>query len=44
MSGLTKTVLETALAAELTEHLDHEHGQRPMGANMRNGMRGARRC
>ena len=39
LSGLTKTVLETALEAELTEHLGHEHGQTPMGANMRNGVR-----
>jgi putative transposase len=39
LSGLTKTVLETALEAELTEHLGHEHGEAPMGANMRNGMR-----
>jgi hypothetical protein len=29
LSGLTKTVLETALEAELTEHLGHEHGQTP---------------
>jgi putative transposase len=39
LSGLTKTVLETALEAELTEHLGHEHGETPMGSNMRNGMR-----
>jgi putative transposase len=38
-SGLTKTVLETALDAELTEHLGHEHGEPPMGSNMRNGTR-----
>lgn len=39
LSGLTKTVLETALDAELTEHLGHEHGETPLGANMRNGSR-----
>src|SRR5215471_1730197 len=39
LSGLTKTVLETALEAELTEHLGHEHGETPLGSNMRNGMR-----
>jgi transposase-like protein len=39
LSGLTKTVLETALEAELTEHLGHEHGDPPLGSNMRNGMR-----
>jgi transposase-like protein len=39
LSGLTKTVLETALEAEMTEHLGHEHGEIPLGSNMRNGMR-----
>lgn len=39
LSGLTKTVLEAALEADLTEHLGHEHGQTPMGSNMRNGLR-----
>jgi putative transposase len=39
LSGLPKTVLETALEAELSEHLGHEHGETPMGSNMRNGMR-----
>ena len=39
LSGLTKTVLETALEAELTEHLGHEHGESPLGSNMRNGTR-----
>lgn len=39
LSGLTKQVLETALEAELTEHLGHEHGQTPVGANVRNGTR-----
>ena len=36
---LTKTVLETALNQELTEHLGHEkHGQ-PAAGNVRNGTR-----
>jgi putative transposase len=39
LSGLTKTVLETVLEAELTEHLGHEHGEPPLGSNMRNGIR-----
>ena len=39
LNQLTKNVLETALEAELTEHLGHEHGQRPIAANMRNGSR-----
>lgn len=39
LSGLTKQVLETALEAELTEHLGHEHGAAPLGANTRNGTR-----
>ena len=39
LSGLTKQVLETALEAELTEHLGHEHGAAPLGLNMRNGTR-----
>src|SRR3954467_9803752 len=42
LSGLTKQVLETALNAEMTEHLGHEHGATPApgrGAksNVRNG-------
>ncbi len=32
-------VLETALNAELTEHLGHEHGGAPISENMRNGTR-----
>lgn len=36
---LTKNVLETALEAELTEHLGHDHGQTPITANVRNGTR-----
>jgi transposase-like protein len=39
LNQLTKNVLETALEAELTEHLGHEHGQRPIATNMRNGSR-----
>lgn len=39
LNQLTKNVLETALNAELTEHLGHEHGGTPVGANMRNGTR-----
>lgn len=35
----TKNVLETALNAELTEHLGHEHGGAPISENMRNGTR-----
>jgi transposase-like protein len=37
LNQLTKNVLETALEAELTGHLGHEHGQTPIAANMRNG-------
>ena len=32
-------MLETALEAELTEHLGHEHGGTPIAENMRNGTR-----
>jgi len=39
LSSLTKQVLETALDAELTEHLGHDHGETPAGSNMRNGTR-----
>jgi putative transposase len=39
LKQLTKTVLETALNQELTEHLGHEkHGQ-PVAGNVRNGTR-----
>src|SRR5580700_3255926 len=39
LKQLTKTVLETALNQELTEHLGHEkHGQ-PAAGNVRNGNR-----
>lgn len=39
LNQLTKNVLETALNAELTEHLGHEHGGTPIAENMRNGTR-----
>jgi transposase-like protein len=37
LTGLTKQVLETALNAEMAEHLGHEHGGAPAAANVRNG-------
>src|SRR3954454_17294992 len=38
LSRLTKQVLETALNAEMTEHLGHEHGGTPVSKdNIRNG-------
>ena len=41
LKALTKTVLETALNEEMTEHLGHEKGGRPEqpGGNVRNGTR-----
>jgi putative transposase len=40
LKQLTKTVLETALHQELTEHLGHEkHGQPAQAGNIRNGTR-----
>ncbi len=39
LSQITKNVLETALNAELTAHLGHEHGGTPLRENMRNGTR-----
>lgn len=39
LNQLMKNVLKTALEAERTEHLGHEHGQTPIAANMRNGTR-----
>ncbi len=39
LSQFTKNVLETALEAELTEHLGHERGGTPIAENMRNGTR-----
>jgi transposase-like protein len=37
LTGLTRQVLQTALEAELTDHLGHEHGGTPAGENVRNG-------
>lgn len=37
LSQLTKTVRETALDAELTDHLGHEHSGAPITSNIRNG-------
>ena len=39
LGGLTKTVLETALEQELTEHLGYEKHQASDGENVRNGTR-----
>lgn len=39
LNQLTKNVLETALNAELTEHLGHEHDETQLGVNMRSGPR-----
>ncbi len=39
LSQLTTSVLETALEAELTEHLGHAYGGTPIAENMRNGTR-----
>jgi len=39
LKQLTKTVLETALNEELTEHLGHEKGGQPADGNVRNGTR-----
>jgi transposase-like protein len=41
LSGLTKQILETALAVEMDEHLGYEHGDRDAktGTNERNGIR-----
>jgi putative transposase len=39
LKQLTKTVLETALNEELTEHLGHEHREPAAGDNVRNGTR-----
>ena len=45
LKQLTKTVLETALNEEITEHLGHEKHARPAAGrgNVRNGS-GPRRC
>lgn len=37
LTGLTRQVLETALGAELDEHLGHERGERSESGNVRNG-------
>jgi putative transposase len=39
LKQLTKTVLETALNQELTEHLGHERHRQPVAGNVRNGTR-----
>jgi len=39
LGGLTKTVLETALEAEMTEHLGYEKHASVVGENARNGTR-----
>lgn len=39
LNQLTKNVLETALNAELAEHLGHDHGGTPIAESMRNGTR-----
>ncbi|BDZ39221.1 hypothetical protein GCM10025863_18350 [Microbacterium suwonense] len=39
LGGLTKTVLETALEAEMTEHLGYEKHQGSDNENARNGTR-----
>jgi transposase-like protein len=40
LKQLTKTVLETALNEELTDHLGHERGAPAESGNVRNGTRG----
>jgi putative transposase len=37
LTGLTRQVLQTALEAEMTDHLGHHHGGTPAGENVRNG-------
>ena len=39
LKQLTKTVTETALNQEMTEHLGHEKGGQPTAGNVRNGTR-----
>ena len=39
LKQLTKTVIETALNQEMTEHLGHEKGGQPVAGNVRNGTR-----
>lgn len=40
LKQLTKAVLETALTEEMTEHLGHAPGGRPVAGNVGNGTRG----
>ena len=40
LTGLTRQVLETALEAELTEHLGHDRHERSAVGNVRNGSTG----
>ena len=37
LAGLTKQVLETALEAEMSEHIGHDRGERSATGNLRNG-------
>lgn len=39
LNQLMKNVLQTALEAELTEHLGHDHGGTPIAESMRNRTR-----
>lgn len=39
LNQFRKNVLETALNAELSEHLGHDHGGTPIGESMRDGTR-----
>jgi hypothetical protein len=39
LKQLTKTVIETALSEEMTEHLGHPRHGEPVGGNIRNGTR-----
>jgi putative transposase len=39
LKQLTKTVIETALSEEMTEHLGHQKHGEPVGGNIRNGTR-----
>jgi putative transposase len=39
LKQLTKTVIETALGEEMTEHLGHQKHGEPVGGNIRNGTR-----
>jgi transposase-like protein len=37
LNQLTRNMPEAVLEVELTEHLEHKHGQRLVAANIRNG-------